>query len=235
MPDWHRDEEGLALRVVLDGREHLLRADFLRGTMGYRLRKGGGRGEAVARAIGLKKSATPSVLDATAGLGRDAFLFAWLGCPVLAVERQTEIHALLADALARAEADAEVAEKLGGRLRLVHGDAIAVLEQLASGPLEARPEVVYLDPMHPERRSAGTVRKEMRIFRSLVGEDLDAERLFEAALRVAGRRVVVKRPRKGEPLGGKAPTHVLEGKSTRYDIYLTSRVGNARDLAPQVD
>lgn len=235
MPDWHRDEEGLALRVALDGREHLLRVDFLRGTMGYRLRKGGGRGEAVARAIGLKKSATPSVLDATAGLGRDAFLFAWLGCPVLAVERQPEIHALLADALARAEADAEVAEKLCGRLRLVHGDAIAVLEQLASGPEEARPEVVYLDPMHPERRSAGTVRKEMRIFRSLVGEDLDAERLFEAALRVAGRRVVVKRPRKGEPLGGKAPTHALEGKSTRYDIYLTARIGNARDSAPAVD
>ncbi|MCH2100456.1 MAG: class I SAM-dependent methyltransferase [Planctomycetes bacterium] len=235
MPDWHRDEDGLALRVVLDGCEHLLRADFLRGSMGYRLRKGGGRGEAVARAIGLKKSATPSVLDATAGLGRDAFLFAWLGCPVIAVERQAEIHALLADALKRAEDDSEVAQRLAGRLQLIHGDSIFVLEQLASGPEAACPEVVYLDPMHPQRRSAGTVRKEMRIFRGLVGEDLDAERLLESALRVARRRVVVKRPRKGEPLGGKDPAHMMEGKSTRYDIYLTAGLGNARDSTSAVD
>lgn len=189
--------------------------------MGFRLRRGGGRGEAVARAVGLKKGATPSVLDATAGLGRDAFLLAWLGCEVLAIERHPDIHALLADALQRAEQDPSAAEHLGGRLRLLHADAVAVLETLAAGPEEARPEVVYLDPMHPERRSSGTVRKEMRIFRRLVGEDLDAGRLLEAARRVARRRVVVKRPRRGEALGP-PPSHHLDGRSTRYDIYLAA-------------
>lgn len=234
MAELHRDEQGLALRVELDGRAHLLRAEFLRGPMGFRLRRGGGRGEAVARAIGLKKGATPTVLDATAGLGRDAFLFAWLGCQVLAVERHAEIHALLADALERALAEPEVAEHLGGRLQLLRGEAIAVLEQLASGPDIARPEVVYLDPMHPERRSAGQVRKEMRIFRQLVGEDVDAERLLATALRVARRRVVVKRPRKGETLGF-APDLQLEGKSTRFDIYLAAGRSSARESAQDVD
>ena len=235
MTAWHRDEDGLALRLRLDGKEHLLRAEFLRGPMGYRLRKGGGRGEAVARAIGLKKGATPSVLDATAGLGRDAFLFAWLGCEVLAVERHPEIHTLLADALERAEQDPEVASQLGGRLRLLKADAQAVLEQLASGPDRARPEVVYLDPMHPERRSAGTVRKEMRLFRAVVGEDLDAERLLATALRVARRRVVVKRPRRGEALGSIAPHHSLEGRSTRYDVYLSARLGKEQESTGAVD
>jgi 16S rRNA (guanine1516-N2)-methyltransferase len=234
MADWHRDEQGLALRVRLDGSSHLLRAEFLRGPMGFRLRRGGGRGEAVARAIGLKKGATPSVLDATAGLGRDAFLFAWLGCEVLAIERNPQIHALLEDALERALADPSVAEKIQGRLHLLRAEAIAVLEQLASGPDLARPEVVYLDPMHPERKSAGTVRKEMRMFRSLVGEDADSHRLLEAALRVARRRVVVKRPRRGEALGP-APDHQLEGKSTRFDIYLTAGREKSRDSAHAVD
>jgi 16S rRNA (guanine1516-N2)-methyltransferase len=234
MADWHRDERGLALRVRLDGSSHLLRAEFLRGPMGFRLRRGGGRGEAVARAIGLKKGATPSVLDATAGLGRDAFLFAWLGCEVLAIERNPEIHALLEDALERALADPSIAEKIQGRLHLLRAEAIAVLEQLASGPDLARPEVVYLDPMHPERKSAGTVRKEMRMFRSLVGEDADSYRLLEAALRVARRRVVVKRPRRGEALG-QAPDHQLEGKSTRFDIYLTAGREKSRDSAHAVD
>lgn len=233
--EWIRDEQGLSLRMLLEGQALSLRAEFLRGPMGYRLRKGGGRGEAVARAIGLKKGAGPfRVVDATAGLGRDAFLLAWLGCEVTALERSAPIHALLADAWRRAQLDPEVCQKIGERLQIRHADGAKWLGELLEQPRASRPEVVYLDPMHPDRHSSGKVRKEMRLFRQLVGEDLDALELFEAARLCATRRIVVKRPRKGEPL---APgvSHRLEGKSTRFDIYLAKSESNPRDPACAVD
>jgi 16S rRNA (guanine1516-N2)-methyltransferase len=63
------------------------------------------------------------------------------------------------------------------------------------------------------------VKKEMRLFKPLVGEDADAPELLEAALLLASHRVVVKRPRKAPPIAGSKPAYALEGKSSRYDIY----------------
>ena len=59
----------------------------------------------------------------------------------------------------------------------------------------------------------------MRLFRPLVGDDLDAPALLAAALALASHRVVVKRPRKAPCIEGAKPSYVLEGKSSRYDIY----------------
>lgn len=58
------------------------------------------------------------------------------------------------------------------------------------------------------------------MFHELVGSDLDADALLPAALNVAKRRVVVKRPRIAPRLDGPNPSYVLEGKSNRYDIYV---------------
>ena len=79
-----------------------IHCDFLGGSYGYRRAHGGGRGHGLARAVGLKGGATPSVLDATAGLGRDGFLLADLGCRVTLVERAPAIFAILRDGLSRA-------------------------------------------------------------------------------------------------------------------------------------
>ena len=53
--------------------------DFVGGAVGHRSRAGGGRGQALPKAAGFTKGQTPTVIDATAGLGRDAFLLASLG------------------------------------------------------------------------------------------------------------------------------------------------------------
>jgi len=199
------------------GRGLGLRIDFLHGRVGWRWRKGGGRGQAIARAVGLKGGRpAPTVVDATAGLGRDAFLLAVLGCPVTALERQAEVHASLAAALAAAVADPEAARALGGRLRFLHADGRSWLPALAEAE---RPEVVLVDPMHPPRGKSALVKQEMRQLRDLVGEDADAGELLAAARAAATGRVVVKRPRQAEPL---APgrSHATEGRSTRYDVYL---------------
>ena len=168
----------------------------------------------IAKAVGIQSGVRPSILDATAGLGRDAFVFASLGCPVILLERHPIIAALLEDGLIRAQT-AHSTQEIAARMRLHSGDAIELLQQW-SRPI---PQVIYLDPMFPHRDKSAQVKKEMLLFRPLVGEDLDAPALLHAALELATHRVVVKRARKAPPIEGNAPGFVLEGKSSRYDIY----------------
>ncbi|MGQ7247462.1 class I SAM-dependent methyltransferase [Halomonas sp. V046] len=218
-----RDADG---RLVLGGDQRdygkPLWVDFVAGRARHRRRFGGGRGQLVARACGLAKGITPSIVDATAGLGRDAFVLASLGASVLLIERVGAIAALLEDGLLRASQDQDVAE-VAERMVLSHGDSARELARLIHGA-GAVPQVVHLDPMFPHRDKSALVKKEMRVFRELAGDDDDAPRLLEAALDVASHRVVVKRPRKAPPIAGPEPRHRLEEKTSRYDIYVHRRL-----------
>lgn len=191
-----------------------VRVDFLEGAVAHRRLFGGGSGQMIAKAVGIQPGVRPQVLDATAGLGRDAFVLAELGCAMTLIERQPLIAALLEDGLQRAADDAEVGPVVG-RMRLLGGNAI---DLMAAWTGEA-PQVIYLDPMFPHRDKSALVKKEMRLFRPLVGSDDDAPALLAAALALATHRVVVKRPRKAPPVAGEKPGYALEGKSSRYDIY----------------
>lgn len=214
-------------KLFLVGEAGAICAEFLSGPMGYRTAKGGGRGQAVARAVGLKAGrAIPRVADLTTGLGRDAFLLATLGCPVLALERHAMIHALCADGLARAEACRDP-ETPAVDLCLVHADALNALHAWPEGPLASfQPDVLYLDPMHPPRKKSALPRKEMRLFRALVGEDLDQTELLHAALQAPVQRVVVKRPAAYPPLL-EGVVSAVGGKTTRFDLYLPKGPGRA--------
>ncbi|MCU1724075.1 class I SAM-dependent methyltransferase [Pseudomonas sp. 5P_5.1_Bac1] len=191
-----------------------VRVDFVEGAAAHRRVYGGGSGQMIAKAVGIAQGVRPQVLDATAGLGKDAFVLASLGCQMQLIERQPLVAALLEDGLARAAGDAEVGA-IVARMNLLHGNAI---ERMRDWQGEA-PQVIYLDPMFPHRDKSALVKKEMRVFRPLVGDDLDAPALLEAALALATHRVVVKRPRKAPIIDGPKPSHSLEGKSSRYDIY----------------
>ncbi len=166
------------------------------------------------KAVGIKrgKAYRPTVLDATAGLGEDAWLLAAAGCTVTAVERQPIVHALLGNALARARTAApDVADRLA---LLPCQDAAAALADSAEGAFD----VVLLDPMFPGSRKA-MERKAMRVLRMLAGDDEDAQGLWPAAARVARRRVVVKRPRKAPTFGPHPPTVTHQGRGFRFDVY----------------
>lgn len=191
--------------------------DFVGGAVGHRLRFGGGRGQDLPKACGLTKGQNPTIVDATAGLGRDAFLLASLGCEVTLIERAPKMHALLANALERArEAGPDCAEIIG-RMTLLSGDAKDILPTLS-------PEVVLVDPMHPPRKNTALVKQDMRVLREIVGADPDAFELMEAALASAQKRVVLKWPLRGDPLPGlRAPSHQIIGKSTRYDVFMVQR------------
>lgn len=183
--------------------------------MAHRRRFGGGRGEAVAKAVGIKGSYRPNVVDATAGLGRDAFVLASLGCRVRMLERNPVVAALLDDGLQRGYQDAEIGPWLRERMTLLHASSLTALAELDSPP-----EVVYLDPMYPHKQKSALVKKEMRVFQSLVGSDDDADGLLEPARRLATKRVVVKRPDYAPPLAN-VPAHAASTtKSHRFDIYM---------------
>jgi len=207
--------DGLSLQATAAGAPGAVRVDFVEGALAHRRQFGGGTGQMVARAVGLRGALRPRVLDATAGLGRDAFVLAALGCEVILIERQPVIAALLADGLQRAEqAGGEVAG-IAARMHLLQGDAIELMANW-SGPI---PEVIHLDPMFPHRDKSALVKKEMRLFRPLAGDDLDAPALLAAALQLASHRVAVKRPRKAPAIDGPPPSAQLSGQSSRYDIY----------------
>ena len=210
------DPARLELRATHKDAPGPVYVDFVTGALGFRTRHGSRNKEPLARAVGLKGAAVPTVLDATAGLGRDAFVLAALGCQVSLVERSPIIAALLRDGIARALADRDT-QAIAQRMQPRVGDAASIIDHLSE---HDSPDVIYLDPMYPHRSKSALVKKEMRLLRALVGEDLDAPRLLETALRRARKRVVVKRPRLAASLPGLAPSHTLLGSTTRFDIYL---------------
>ncbi|MBF8675391.1 class I SAM-dependent methyltransferase [Pseudomonas fulva] len=206
--------EGLQVQQLGPQAPGPVRVDFVEGQAAHRRQFGGGNGQMIAKAVGIAQGVRPVVLDATAGLGKDAFVLASLGCHMTLIERQPLVAALLEDGLARARADEQVGP-IVARMRLLTGNAIECMRAWEGEP----PQVIYLDPMFPHRDKSALVKKEMRVFRPLVGDDLDAPALLEAALALATHRVVVKRPRKAPIIDGPKPSHGLEGKSSRYDIY----------------
>ena len=187
--------------------------DFLEGALAHRKKFGGGKNQLIAKAIGIKSKEKPFVLDVTAGLGRDAFVLATLGCNVVMCERSPVIHALLEDGLKRAEKEAWFQQL---HLTLIHADAVNYLAAITD---ENRPDVIYIDPMFPEKTKTALVKKEMRALRDVVGDDVDSEKLLPLALSVAKKRVVVKRARLAPILTHLKPSLVFEGKSSRFDVY----------------
>lgn len=195
------------------------RVDFVGGAKGHRRKFGGGKGQSIAKAVGLNKRASLAILDATAGMGGDAFVLACLGCHVTLLERSPIVRALLSDGLRRAQmhgaASDQALVEIISRMHLVAGDSLVLL---AAGHLP-QPDVVYLDPMFPERRKTAEAKKDMQFFHALVGRDEDANGLLAPALALARHRVVVKRPRVAPYLLGREPGFQLIGKANRFDVY----------------
>jgi len=215
-------EEGVGLWSRLDKASKPYFIDFVGGAMGYRSASGRASHEMLVKAAGLTVYKPMRLLDATAGLGRDAWLLASLGYSIDLVERSPVLVLMLADALQRAELDDE-AGAVARRLRLLQVDARERLTSLKNLPDE-RPDIIFIDPMFPERRKSAKVKKEMQLLQQLLGHDDEADTLLPLALQVAKKRVVVKRPRLAPALAQLDPSWQLTGKSHRFDIYQLNSV-----------
>jgi 16S rRNA (guanine1516-N2)-methyltransferase len=207
-------------RLELIHQRTRLFTEFLTGPLGYRRRLGGGKNQAIARAIGLKTYPKPlQVLDVTAGLGKDGFILACLGCHLQLIERSPLIAELLLDGLKRAGQEPAVAS-------IIHSMQVTIMDAkqfLQTLSLKAMPDIIYLDPMFPSRTKNALSKIEMRMIRDIVGQDEDADELLLLALKKAKRRVVVKRPNNSPSLSSLAVSFVVEGRSNRYDVYLANQ------------
>ncbi len=189
--------------------------DFVSGKTAYRRKYGHTGGEAISKAVGIKKGHRPNIVDATTGWGRDAFVLATMGCRVHMLERSEVIAKLLADGLRRAEHDEKIGKMIKENLSLKCGDS---RQELLHTPFE--PEVIYLDPMYPHKEKSALVKKEMRMLQDVVGPDDDADELLKVSLRIATKRVVVKRPDYADFLAKIKPQTSIKTKKHRFDIYL---------------
>ncbi|MFT7490669.1 MAG: 16S rRNA (guanine1516-N2)-methyltransferase [Pseudohongiellaceae bacterium] len=218
--------KGLALHFTGKGVPNPIMVDFMEGANAHRRLFGGGKNQLIAKAVGLKGSYRPYVLDVTAGLGQDGFVLATLGCKVKLLERVPVIFELLNDGLLRAEKNAQAdLQTIVSRMSAICQDSLTYLSTSESA-IASIPDVIYVDPMFPEREKSALVKKNMAVFQSLVDGDIDAGELLALALTKAKYRVVIKRPRKALSIAEQFPEKklpkaslVLEGKSSRYDIY----------------
>lgn len=183
-----------------------LSLDLRRGPLARRLATAR-RDQPLPRALGLhRRDPPPTIVDATAGLGRDALLLAHLGCRVEACERVPVLAVLVDDAAERANCR--------DRLTVHCVDAAAFLTDHGDRSFDA----VYLDPMYPTHGRA-QVKKEMQVCRLLAGPPESTANLLHCAFAAARERVVVKRHPHELPLAG-PPSFTVDGERVRFDVYL---------------
>ena len=201
---------GIAL--IRDGLE--MQGDF--SALQRRFRTANLRNEMLIKASGIyrKKKEFPFAIDATAGMGEDAFLLAAAGFRVQLFERDPVIAALLQDSMLRAKKDPQTLPIIE-RMELTETDSIKAMRTL-----KEKPDVILLDPMFPERQKSGLVKKKFQLLHHLEKPCTDERELMDAALSAHPGRIIVKRPLKGPYLAEKQPSYSVKGKSIRYDCYI---------------
>ncbi len=193
--------------AITDKRKRLsLCIDFRSGH--YRHRNQHKAKEPLVQAVKIKKKLPQTLIDATPGVLKDAFMLASRGITVCAIERNPLLYVMVKQALS-------VVEK-PPRIDYHFGDARELLPQFSA-------EIIYLDPMYPLKKGnakkGAQVKKDMQLLHDIVGKDDDADLLFQVA-RQQPSRVVVKRPSYATPISDEKPSFVSQTGSTRFDIYL---------------
>ena len=193
----------------------MLKCSFIEGPILHRLKYGKGRGQNLAKAVGMKFNKNRTIIDATAGLGYDAFILASLGANVTLIERSKQIHDLLKAGISEAKFHGGEISKIVDRMNLLFGDSKDILPSIS-------PEVILIDTMYKDRKKSALVKNNMRLVREIVGSDPDYVDLINVALNCATKRVVIKQPRYAEPLKDiKTCSHQILGKTIRFDVYVT--------------
>ena len=202
------DRDGLSL--MKDGM--IVRADLCSDKR--RLEKNRLNAEMIVKAAGIKNLANdPLIMDATAGLGEDSFLLAAAGFRVVMYERDAVIYELLCDGLSRASKDEQL-ENITERITAIHGDSIEAMRRQ-----DVKPDMIFLDPMFPARNKSGLIKKKFQILQQLESPCEEGEQMLRAAFGTGAKKVIVKRPLKGECLSSEKPDYNIKGRTIRYDCY----------------
>ncbi|MDO4977482.1 MAG: class I SAM-dependent methyltransferase [Eubacteriales bacterium] len=159
----------------------------------------------------------PTAIDATAGMGEDTLILAAAGFHILMYEKDPVICLLLEDTLRRAAKEDKLAP-IVARMQVVEGDSVTAMRACTT-----MPDLIYLDPMFPARTKSGLIKKKFQLLQQLESPASDGEDMLQAAISANPRKIVIKRPQKGEYLGGVKPSYSIPGKAIRYDCLLFPR------------
>ena len=211
------DRPGEYLTVLFDGKGVSLtgfgltyQGDF--ENMIHRVTNGRLQHEMLVRAAKSEKPGRRAI-DATAGMGEDAFLLAAQGYEVTLYEQNPVIAALLKDALRRARKNM-ILKEIAGRMKLIEENSVEAMSRQMD-PVD----VIYLDPMFPARQKSGLINKKLQLIQKLEPPCSAETDLFDAAIKAGPSKIIVKRPLKSEFLAGRKPSYTLNGKAIRYDCY----------------
>ena len=204
--------------LQLEGGGQVLKCDL--SQMLRRLKRENLSKELLVRVSKIKNAVgTPTAVDATAGLGEDSLMLAAAGFNVKLYERNPFIAALLKDAVRRA-AKSSGLEEVISRMEVFEADSIEALRHLPE-----RPDVVFLDPMFPEKDKTALAKKKFQILHRLEMPCKDEKELLDAAVSAMPHKIVIKRPLKGPYLCDKKPSFSLNGKAIRYDCIVLTNDG----------
>ncbi|MBT7610541.1 MAG: class I SAM-dependent methyltransferase [Bacteriovoracaceae bacterium] len=172
----------------------------------YNLKK-----EIFAKAIGINQYNSIKILDGSLGTGKDAMLLLSFGARVRGIERNPIVYLLLKDAYHLA---------LKGREKHFLKENFS-LELSASHNVKLSQDddqsVFYFDPMFKKMRNKSKSKKEMEIFKYLVGIDDDYQDVLTWAMEQKFSRVVLKRSIHDDKY--LKPTASYTGNTVRYDMY----------------
>lgn len=210
-------EQGLALRNEADPKELPILVDFTDKRLIYR--KDRVQHEGLIQAVKIKNQPKLRVLDTTTGLGVDAFLLASAGLEVVCLERSETLFKLLQDGFKRAKNDPDLVPILN-RMTLLNQDSLAYLKHT-----DETFDVIYCDPMFPEKKKSAAVKKEMKALQQVVEPNDDILPLLELAQQKAIKKVVLKRPRLAPKIG--APSFSYTFTSCRFDVYNSIKSGDS--------
>ncbi|MDR4493122.1 MAG: class I SAM-dependent methyltransferase [Nitrospirales bacterium] len=186
--------------------------DFVSGKLDYRRKYGHAGGEAISETVGIKKGQRPNV--GCRRVGSRCVCVGHHGMP-RAYDRTLGHHWPTSGRHAGAREDKKIGKLIHEKLSLTCGDSQQVLLEV---PFE--PEVIYLDPMFPQKEKSALVKKDMRILQTVVEPDGDANALLKLAMTIATKAGSREAPGLCQLLAV-SPPDLHQNKKHRFDIYLT--------------
>ena len=205
------DKDGLSFVGDSSNPRSLLHVDFLKGKLGWRLKRAQHEGN-LKKALG-KKDKKLFIFDATAGLLSDTMIFLSLGHKVVAVEQSKILFCLVNDAIQRAR------DKIPylNNLQFLNDNSL-----LAYKKQNKVFDAIYLDPMYPiikksikKRGSINNIKQILEI-ENLVS---DEKEIIDIFMKFNYKKIIVKRPLKSEKKYSNI-NYQVKGKTTRFDIYI---------------
>ncbi|MEC9205706.1 MAG: class I SAM-dependent methyltransferase [Pseudomonadota bacterium] len=156
------------------------------------------------------KNEGSSILDCTAGFGRDGFILASLGFNVTMIERNPIITLLLRNGIKRS------ISQVKNNLCLLYGDSYEYLKTYNDFF-----DYIYIDFMFKKIKNTSLSSKYDEVLKILANDKKNRIRLLEIAKEKCKNKVIVKGSKNLNSITGVDPDYSVKTNLVRYDIFLS--------------